>query len=368
MKCITVYAYQVALIMKRGKLIKVLTEGTHWIGFWKRYYIYDITKPFPLVNSELVLMAENPILKDYLTVVNIKDGELGIEMNDGKYSKILTAGKMAYWKSPINYSVQKIDLQEVELSEDIPAYLLMNSSLLSYIRVYPVESYQKGLLYIDGKFVKQLDPGVYRYWKSDKIATVKTIDTRVQFLDVSGQEILTNDKAGIRLNFSAQYQVLDIEKALVDTKDYESQLYTMIQLALREYVGTLSLDQLLANKEEVGPYILGITKSSAKSIGVELMDGGIKDIILPGDVKAIMNQVLIAQKKAQANIIMRQEETASTRSLLNTAKLMEENTMLLKLKEMEYMEKIADKVGEISVNGKGGVMDQLTELFVTAKS
>jgi len=88
---------------------------------------------------------------------------------------------------------------------------------------------------------------------------------------------------------------------------------------------------------------------------------------LPGDVKEIMNQVLIAEKKAQANSIMRREETASTRSLLNTAKLMEDNTMLFKLKEMEYVEKIADKINSISVSGNGMVIDQLRQLFVAPK-
>lgn len=76
-----------------------------------------------------------------------------------------------------------------------------------------------------------------------------------------------------------------------------------------------------------------------------------------------MNQVLMAQKKAQANSITRREETAATRSLLNTAKLMEDNEMLFKLKEMEYVEKIADKVGEITVAGNGNVIAQLKEIF-----
>jgi hypothetical protein len=97
---------------------------------------------------------------------------------------------------------------------------------------------------------------------------------------------------------------------------------------------------------------------------VEVMGFGIRDIILPGDVKEIMNQVLIAEKKAQANIIMRREETASTRSLLNTAKLMEDNVMLWKLKEMEYVEKIADKVNNISVHGNGVLVEQLKQLFI----
>ena len=93
-------------------------------------------------------------------------------------------------------------------------------------------------------------------------------------------------------------------------------------------------------------------------------DAGIRDVILPGDMKEIMNQVLVAEKKAQANSIMRREETASTRSLLNTAKLMEENEMLWKLKEMEYVEKIADKIGEITISGSGNIIGQLKEIFV----
>ena len=95
--------------------------------------------------------------------------------------------------------------------------------------------------------------------------------------------------------------------------------------------------------------------------------GGIKDVILPGDMKDIMNQVLIAQKKAEANTIMRREETASTRSLLNTAKLMEDNAMLFKLKEMEYVEKIAEKVGDITISGNAGILNQLKELFSAGK-
>ena len=92
-----------------------------------------------------------------------------------------------------------------------------------------------------------------------------------------------------------------------------------------------------------------------------------RDVILTGDMKGIMNQVLIAQKQAQANVITRREETASTRSLLNTAKLMEDNEMLYKLKEMEYVEKIAEKIGEITVNGKDGMVKQLKEIFATSK-
>jgi regulator of protease activity HflC (stomatin/prohibitin superfamily) len=137
----------------------------------------------------------------------------------------------------------------------------------------------------------------------------------------------------------------------------------LMQLALREYIGMLTLDELLERKTIVSENILETMSASAANIGVEITESGIRDIILPGDVKDIMNQVLVAEKKAQANIITRREETASTRSLLNTAKLMEDNTMLFKLKEMEYVEKIADKINRISLSGGNQVLDQLRDIF-----
>jgi hypothetical protein len=171
----------------------------------------------------------------------------------------------------------------------------------------------------------------------------------------------------LRVNAYAQYRVADVEKALLQNKDYERQLYVSFQLALREYIGTMTLDELLEKKETIAPFILKAVTGNAKALGVDVIGFGIRDIILPGDVKEIMNQVLVAEKKAQANIIMRREETASTRSLLNTAKLMEDNAMLFKLKEMEYVEKIADKINSISVSGNGVLIDQLKQIFVPQK-
>jgi len=222
-------------------------------------------------------------------------------------------------------------------------------------------------LFVDGKYVKVLDSGVYDWWKNNIAIHVARADSRQQQLEINGQEILTKDKAALRINAWAQYKVADIEKAVLANKEYDKQLYVNFQLALREYIGTYGFDELLEKKETIAPFILQSVKQSAEALGVEVNGFGIRDIILPGDVKEIMNQVLIAEKKAQANIIMRREETASTRSLLNTAKLMEDNTMLLKLKEMEYVEKIADKISSISVSGNGMLIEQLKQIFVSQK-
>ena len=136
-------------------------------------------------------------------------------------------------------------------------------------------------------------------------------------------------------------------------KNYEEQLYILMQLALREYIGAYTLDDKLQRKESISTQVVSAIKDKASEMGLELFSAGVKDIILPGDVKDIINQVLIAEKKAQANVIMRREETASTRSLLNTAKIMDENKTLYRLKELEYIERISEKISSITLSSTG---------------
>lgn len=222
-------------------------------------------------------------------------------------------------------------------------------------------------MYVDGKFTKIVEPGTYYFWKNSTSIVITRADLRTIQMEIAGQEILTKDKAALRLNFYLQYNISDIVKAVVHTKEYDKQLYVVMQLALREFVGSFTLDELLEKKENVSTYVLEAVSDKAKALGVSIRGSGIRDIILPGDMKDIMNQVLVAEKKAQANTIMRREETASTRSLLNTAKLMEDNTMLFKLKEMEYVERIAEKINNISLSGGSQLADQLKQLFVPGK-
>lgn len=91
---------------------------------------------------------------------------------------------------------------------------------------------------------------------------------------------------------------------------------------------------------------------------------GIKDIILPGDMKTILAQVVEAEKAAQANVIRRREETAATRSLLNTAKVMQDNPVALRMKELETLERVAERIDRISVVGG---LDQVLNGLVTLK-
>ena len=362
MKRVRIYAYKVGLVFRKGNFFKVLKEGTHWLRLGDKVKIFDLNLPFT-APCELNVLLENKTLSDILNVVAVKDNELGLVYKEGIFDRILTAGRYPFWKSIVNYDFQIFDLNELEIPASIDKNILSKTLLYPYIRIHVIESYEEGLLFVDGQFVKKLTAGTYYFWKNDKVITVQKTDLRAQQIEISGQEMLTKDKAALRINFFAQYLVTDIEKALVATNNFSKQLYILIQLALREYVGILTLDELLAKKAIVKTFVLETMAERATDLGVKITDAGIRDIILPGEVKDIMNQVLIAEKRAQANIITRREETASTRSLLNTAKLMEDNEMLFKLKEMEYVEKIAEKINNISLSGGGQIVEQLKTIF-----
>lgn len=360
---IKIEAYQVGLVFENRKLIKVLEEGLHWILGNKNVMIYNTNESFQ-APFELNILLQNEVLAAMLEIVEVADNEIVLQFVNGNFKGVLQAGRYAFWKGIIKNEFTKVDVSKIEITENVPVNLLEHAQLRFFIRKFIVSSNDKALLFVNGTFVKELKSGTHYFWNNAITIEVKTVDARQQQVEISGQELLTKDKAGLRINFFVRYQVVDIMKALVDNKDFEKQLYVAMQLALRAFVGGLTLDELLAKKDSIAEAILDEVTAKINELGLKISDAGIRDVILPGDMKEIMNQVLVAEKKAQANSIMRREETAATRSLLNTAKLMEENEMLWKLKEMEYVEKIADKIGEITISGGGNVIGQLKEIFV----
>jgi hypothetical protein len=362
-KKVHINAYQIGLVFKNDKLVTVLQEGDFWLFGNKTIFVHDMSLPFTTL-ANFNMLIQNQELAALLEVIEVADTEIVLQFVNGNFKEVLTPGRYAFWKGLANYEFIKADVSKPEITENISAALLESNKLRIFVRRFSVQTHQKGLLYINGTFVEELAAGTYYFWLNAISVEVKTTDVRQQQLEISGQELLTKDKAALRINFFVRFQVTDIFKALVNNKDFESQLHVTMQLALRAFIGGYTLDELLARKDTIAKEILENAQDKISDLGLVVSDAGIRDVILPGDMKEIMNQVLVAEKKAQANSIMRREETAATRSLLNTAKLMEENEMLWKLKEMEYVEKIADKIGEITISGSGNIIGQLKEIFV----
>lgn len=359
-----IHTDQIGLVFKNGALVRVLTEGKYWLGFGELVETFDKSKIQFETAHNLNVLLQNADLSAHLEVLDVADHEIVLLYREGKFAQVLTTGKYAFWKGLTAFSFVKADMNALEVGADIDRNLLEKGYLNRFVRQHKIESFEKGILFVDGKTARLLEAGCYYFWGNSRNLAVMKTDMRQQVVDLAGQEVLTKDKAQLRINFTVQYKVLDVVKALVDNKDFDRQLYVQTQMILREVVGRQTFDELMDNKDQIVEQVLVAAQVKAQALGVELTGMGVKDIILPGDVRDIMNQVLIAEKRAQANVIMRREETASTRSLLNTAKLMEENAMLFKLKEMEYVEKIAEKINTISVSGGAQIVDQLKTLFV----
>jgi hypothetical protein len=366
MKRVTIKTGFVGLVWKNGFYQRVITEGQHWLRFKETVEQHSMAEKFtPTVEIKVLLKDEQ--LARMLTVVDVKDNEIVVRFQDGNFKEVLTAGRHVYWKWLSDNTFERFNMGTIELPGGDIRNILNKPEILPFIQVQVVESYQKGLMFVDGKFEKEMESGIYFFWKGLTPITILKADLRQQLMEVSGQEILTKDKASIRLNVQTVYKITDVRQVLIENKDAEKQLYTLVQLALREEVGKMTIDELLAAKESLSVKMLEIVVERAKKLGITVLDCGLRDIILPGEIREIMNQVLVAQKKAEANMITRREETASTRSMLNTAKLMEDNAMLWRIKEMEFIEKVTEKINTISLGSGGSIVKQLKEIFTTAR-
>jgi regulator of protease activity HflC (stomatin/prohibitin superfamily) len=134
-------------------------------------------------------------------------------------------------------------------------------------------------------------------------------------------------------------------------------------LALRTIVSTQTLDELLADKNKLNQQIQEIVTHKVAEYGIKLKTLGARDIVLPGEMKTILAQVVEAEKLAEANLIKRREETQATRSLHNTAKVMEGNPTLLRLKELEVLEKITSQISTLNVyGGLDGIMNDMVRI------
>jgi len=127
-------------------------------------------------------------------------------------------------------------------------------------------------------------------------------------------------------------------------------------------VGTRELDQLLADKDAVAGELESALQKGATAFGVEVHNLGIRDIILPGDMKELLNKVTEAKKAAEASVITRREETAAMRSQANTAKLLDNNPTLMRLRELEAVERIAQTSDLNVVLTEKGLAERLVNL------
>jgi len=374
MKRVWIAQHERALVWENKRFSGVLEPGKHWLiklFGTVEFQVYDLTVPeFEHPRVDFLVKEARSTMDNYFHIVELTDSEVGLVYKNGKLASVLAPGKrQLYWKGPIEVKVEKIDLSvDLEVPERVAKLLARAKAPLAAqaseaVIAVEVPDTSGALLIVDGQLAKVLEPGLHVFWKFQRSVKVDIMDRRVQALEVSGQDILTRDKVSLRVNLTALWQLLDIVTARAGLQNFVEFVYKELQFALREAIGGRTLDELLGAKGDLDREIQASALSRIEKHGIQLVSVGVKDIILPGDMKEILNKVVEAEKVAQANLIKRREETAATRSLLNTARLMDENPTLMRLKELETLEKVTEKVDKLTVfGGLEGVLKDVVRI------
>jgi regulator of protease activity HflC (stomatin/prohibitin superfamily) len=368
------------LLMKDRSLAAVLEPGVHrFLDPLGRIAVevHDVTRPeFTHPQAEVFARTAPELLRQHLQVVHLGDTEAALVYVDGNLADLLPPGsRRYYWRAHTDVRVEVLDVSEaLAVPTQVLTQLLhptrgleLAKARMRHVTVAEVGDRQVGLLLVDGRLRETLEPGLHGFWSFRHKVQVEAVDQRLQTLDVQGQELLTRDKVTLRVNLTATFRVSDPVRARESLDDVVGFLYRELQFGLRRAFATRTLDALLEHKGQLDEVVHEHVRGRAGPFGLDVTDVGVKDLVLPGEMRELLNQVVEAEKVAQANVIRRREETAATRSLLNTAKLMDENPTLLRLKELEALEKVADKVERLTVfGGLDGVLKDTVRIGIPA--
>ncbi len=369
---VTVKDGERALLTRNGRYERVLGPGRHWVFdplSTLKVEIFQVVRAEFAADRYAVMKAEQPAMAaELFEAVETRADELAIVSLDGRPVHLAGPWQVrVFWKVATAVEVERID---VARDPRVAArhLTLLDRARSVYLAETVVENHEAGLLYVEGRLVERLAPGRHAYWTVNRKVEVKRVDLRPQAVEITAQEMLTKDRIALRVTLSALRRIVDPERAASAVADVDGWLYRLVQFAIREAVAARTLDEVLSAKGALEQELRTFVRERLSETGIEVTELGVKDVILPGEIRELVNKVVEAERTAKANLIRRQEETAATRSLLNTAKLMEDNPLLLRLKELESLEKLVEKVGRIDLHaGEAQGLDALLNKLLCLK-
>ncbi len=355
------------VLRRDGRFAQFLAPGRFVRFDPRREYtceVFNVMRSTLPADTALLLARTQPdVARDHLEIVQTDSETVALVSIDGQARHFVPPNAIrAFWTTLADVSVERINTRETMVVA--PEHLARLDLSSSHTVVHSVvEAHEAGLLFVDGALAEILPAGHHAYWAVGRTVRIQKMDMRPIPLEVTAQEILTKDRVGIRVTLTAFFKIEDVRQAAIASQDVPTTLYRLIQFAIREAVAARTLDEILAARDTLDQQVRDYVSARAEDLGASIGEIGVKDIILPGDVRELLNKVVEAERTAKANLIRRQEETAATRSLLNTSKLMEDNPLLLRLKELEALEKLVEKVGNIDLHAGDGTSGALQALM-----
>ena len=364
-KRIKIREFETGLYFHDGEFRGLLNAGTHWfVDPLGRVRVEVVSQRAPwLVHDKLDVIVKSGVLQGLAQIVDLKDYERALVWIDGRFSHALPPGQYAYWTIVRDVKIEVVDGRAVRFTHPDLAVIAKAQGIERVLELVTVPAGHAGAWFRDGRFVETLPAGRHAFWRGMADVRVLPMDTRDVILDVAGQEIMTADKVTLRLNALVTYRVVDVHAAVTVVDDVRQALYRETQLVLRALVGARELESFLTDKDGLVVELAESLRRRVPGFGVEIVQFGIRDIILPGDMKELLNKVTEAKKAAEANLIARREETAAMRSQANTAKLLQDNPTLMRLRELEALEKVAASAKLNVVLGDKGLTERVVNVL-----
>ena len=263
------------LLYRNRRFERVLAPGVTWVrASAADLRVVDITRPeYDGKDVEILISRLGARLERDFLLADIGTYEVGLLSKNGKLEDVLPPGsRKLYWKGPVAVDVQRLPLGEnLEVEPAVAKRLRQARALEMHTVSTTVPTESAGLLFVDGKLVRVLQPGAYAFWNFQRNVGVELVELRLQSLEVSGQELLTRDKVSLRVNLSATIRVIDPVAARTKVAKYADHLYRELQFGLRRSVGMKTLDELLADKATMDGDIFAYVAGRVRELGVELL-------------------------------------------------------------------------------------------------
>lgn len=189
-----------------------------------------------------------------------------------------------------------------------------------------------GLLFRKGRFVETLETGLHVKW--GRRVSVLIIDRRRQSLAVAGQEVLTKDNVGLKASALVIWQINDPVKGL-EVQLVDQELYQLVHQALRQAIGEIAIEDVLAERMNMGVKMLAAVAERAEELGVKVHSIDVRDVMIPADLRKAFNEVLKAKQVGLAALERARGESAALRNLANAARLMNDNPALMNLRVLQ---------------------------------
>lgn len=356
-----------AFVVRDGVPTQYLGPGLHRVwGLWAKVRVEKVSTQGLLAELDERRLALVP--PGDLQVVTLAGHERAVVWRRGKPALWLGAGVHQVWtveRSVERATGQAVSQVRVEVHDtsgvEAPRFTADVAAVVKG-RDWVEATAPEGAVvvrFVDGTLDQVLPAGRHAAWSTQRTVQLSVVDLRERVLQITGQEVMTKDRVTLRLNLSATVRVGDARRLAAVARAPDDVVYLAVQLSAREAVTSRTLDELLATRDELQRVLSPLVSARAEAVGLELVELGVKDVVLPGDMKELLNKVIQAQKEAEANVILRREETAATRSLAQTAKVLAENPLLVRLKELEAYKDLAAKVGQVHLVLGEGALDKL---------